>query len=168
MPLSWDGEQGRYDQRRGAQQTAALLYDRMAGDYRAAQAVAFRFLDAWREYVRLSLSALGDVLRQISGAPLPPPGWGDPFDQWADFQPVLAELWPDVDDGGAVTSRALVRLRTAFGSDVVDVAAVHREMLAAAAFFEACESAAHARLEFLQDCAQEQLEHQQEMREYYS
>ncbi|SEP29612.1 hypothetical protein [Trujillonella endophytica] len=168
VPLSWDGKQGRYDQRSGAEQTAALLYDRMAGDHRAAQTVAFRFLDAWREYVRLSLSELRDVMQQISDKPLPPEGWSDPFDEWADFQPVLAELWPDEDQGAAVTSRALIRLRTAFGSDVVDLAAVQREMLAAAAYFEACESAAHARLELLQDRAQEQLEYQQEMRQYYN
>ncbi len=49
------------------------------------------------------------------------------------------------------TSRALMRLQTAFASDRVDVAAVHREMLAVTNFFEGLEAQAQARLEFLED-----------------
>jgi hypothetical protein len=150
VPLSWDGAQGRYQQREGARLDAALLYARMTACYSGAQSVVYRFLDAWREYLRLSLSSLVEDLQPLRGEPVEL-GAGDVFEEWAELSGVLVDLWPDTAGDAATTSRALVRLQTAFSSERVDVAAVHREMLAVTKLFGGVEARARAQLEFLQD-----------------
>ncbi|MGY1779124.1 hypothetical protein [Geodermatophilus sp. SYSU D01036] len=150
VPLSWDGRQGCYEQREGVLQETALLYVRLTAGDPAGQWVAYRFLEAWREHLRLSLLVLLEDLPALTGEPLALDG-DDVFTHWSVVQEVLVELWPDAAEDTAVTSRALIRLRTAFGSDRVDVAAVHREMRAAAAFLDGVEARAQAQLDSLQD-----------------
>lgn len=150
MPLSWDGPRARYEQREGARQAAALLYARMRVGYSVAECVVYRFLDAWREYLRLSLSSLVEDLQPLRGEPIEL-GVGDVFEQWARLSRVLVDLWPDTEDDAATTARALVRLQTAFSSERVDVAAVHREMLAVTNLFAGVEARAQAQLQSLQD-----------------
>ncbi|WP_255363484.1 hypothetical protein [Geodermatophilus sp. DSM 45219] len=60
---------------------------------------------------------------------------GDVVEQWVDLGWALTNRWPDTSEDAAATSRALTRLQTAFISDRVDVAAVHRDMLAVSEFF---------------------------------
>jgi hypothetical protein len=150
VPLAWDGARGRYEQREGARQDAALLYARMGVGHPVADCVVYRFLDAWHEYLRLSLSGLVEDLQPLRGEPIEL-GVADVFEQWAGVSGVLVDLWPDTADDAATTSRALVRLQTAFSSERVDVAAVHREMLAVTNVFGGVEARAQAQLEFLQD-----------------
>src|SRR3712207_545453 len=80
VPLDWDGPRGRYEQREGARQEAALLYARMRVGYPAAQRVVYRFLEAWREYLRLSLARLVDDLQPLTEEWLEL-GGGDVFEQ---------------------------------------------------------------------------------------
>jgi hypothetical protein len=148
--LSWDGPQGWYEQREGARQEVALLYARLTAGYPADHWVAYGFLRAWRRHLRLSLLGLVDGLPLLTGRPLTLDG-DDVFAHWGVVQEVLLDLWPDAAEDAAVTSRALIRLQTAFGAERVDVAAVHREMLAAAAFLDGVEVRAQAQVEFLQD-----------------
>ena len=150
VTLSWDGEQGRCEQRDGARQAAALLYARMGAGYPVAGWVVYRFLDAWREYLRLSLSGLAEDLQPLRGEPIEP-GAGDVLEQWARLSGVLVDLWPDTAEDAATSARALVRLQTAFSSDRVDVAAVQREMLAVTTLFGGVEDRAQMQLQFLQD-----------------
>ena len=82
-------------------------------------------------------------------------GPGDVFEQWADLAWALMNLWPDTGRDAVATSRALMRLQTAFTSDRVDIAAVHREMLAVTNFFGGLEAQGQARLEFLEDRTRE-------------
>jgi hypothetical protein len=150
VALTWHGAQGRYEQREGARLDAALLYARMTTGYSAAEWVVYRFLDAWREYLGLALSGLAEDLQQVRGEPVEL-GAGDVFQQWAALSAVLVDMWPDTAGDAATTSRALVRLQTAFNSERVDVAAVHREMLAVTNLLGGIEARAQAQLEFLQD-----------------
>jgi hypothetical protein len=147
--LSWDGAQGRYEQREGARLDAALLFARMTAGRSGAAWVVYRFLDAWREYLRLSLSSLAEDLQPLRGEPIEL-GAGDVFEQWAGLSGVLVDLWPDTAEDAATTSRALVRLQTAFSSERVDVAAVHREMLAVTNLVGGVGARAQAQLEILQ------------------
>ena len=78
-------------------------------------------------------------------------GPGDVFEQWADLAWALRNQWPDTSGEAVATSRALTRLQTAFIFDRVDVAAVHREMLAVTNFFGGLECLAQAQPDFLQD-----------------
>jgi hypothetical protein len=148
VPLFWDGPRARYEQREGARQDAALLYARMGAGYSVAECVVYRFLDAWREYMLLSLSSLVEDLQPLRGEPIEL-GDGDVFEQWAGLSLVLVDLWPDTSEDAATTSRALVRLQTAFSSERVDVAAVHREMLAVTNLFGGVEARAQAQLQSL-------------------
>jgi hypothetical protein len=150
VPLRWDGPQGRFEQREGARQEAALLYARMRAGYPAAEWVVYRFLEAWQEYLRLSLAGLVDDLQPLTEERIEL-GPGDVFEQWADLAWALTNLWPDTGRHAAATSRALTRLQTAFICDRVDVAAVHREMLAVTDFFGGLEGQTQAQLAFLQD-----------------
>ncbi len=150
VALSWDGAQGRYEQREGARLDAALLYARMTTGCSTAEWVVYRFLDAWREYLRLALSSLAEDLQPLRGEPVEL-GAGDVFQQWAGLSAVLVDQWPDTAGDAAIASRALVRLQTAFNSERVDVAAVHREMLAVSKLFGGIEARAQAQLECLQD-----------------
>jgi hypothetical protein len=122
----------------------------MGAGYAVAECVVYRFLDAWREHLRLSLSSLAENLQPLRGEPIEL-GIGDVFAQWAGLSGVLVDLWPDITGGAATTSRALVRLQTAFSSERVDAAAVHREMLAVTNLFGVIEARALAQLQFLQD-----------------
>ncbi|MGY1733024.1 hypothetical protein ACI798_16030 [Geodermatophilus sp. SYSU D01045] len=150
VPLCWDGPQGSYEQREGVLQEAALLYARLTAGDPAGRFVVYRFLEAWREHLRLSLLGVVEDLPALTGEPLTLDG-DDVFAHWSVVQDVLVGLWPDAAEDTAVTSRALIRLQTAFGSDRVDVGAVHREMLAAVAFFDGVSARAQAHLEFLRD-----------------
>jgi hypothetical protein len=142
VPLAWDGTPGCEEQRDGARQVAGLLYMRMTTGDPVAQSLVYRFLDAWREYVRLSMEgcAFGDT-PLLTGEPLTLHG-DDVFEHWHVVQEVLLRVWPDVTERAATASRALIRLKAAFDyySDHVDVAAVHREMLTVAAFVEDIEA----------------------------
>ncbi|MGY1605520.1 hypothetical protein [Geodermatophilus sp. SYSU D00815] len=148
--LSWDGPHGRFRQREGARLDAALLYARMSAGDPGAELVVHRFLDAWREYLRLSLAGLADELGPLRGEPVEL-GTGDVFQQWAALAATLVDLWPDAEADAATASRALIRLQTAFTSERVDVAAVHREMLAVANLFSGIEARAEASLECLRE-----------------
>ncbi|WP_041241317.1 hypothetical protein [Geodermatophilus obscurus] len=154
VALRWDGPQGRYEQLAGARQEAALLYARMRAGYPAAEWVVYRFLEAWREYLRLSLAGLVEDLQPLTEEPFEL-GPGDVFEQWADLAWVLTDLWPDTSRDAVTTSRALTRLQTAFISDRVDVAAVHREMLTVTNFFGGLEAQVQALVEFRQDRTQD-------------
>src|SRR3954468_19281691 len=61
---------------------------------------------------------------------------------WADLPWALTNLWPDTSRDSVATSRALMRLQTAFTADPVDVAAVHRALRAATNFCGGLESQA--------------------------
>ncbi|MGY1830644.1 hypothetical protein ACI8AA_09485 [Geodermatophilus sp. SYSU D01180] len=150
VPLSWDGPQGCYEQREGVLEETALLYARLTAGDPAGQFVVYRYLEAWREHLRLCLQGVVEDLPALTGESLTLDG-DDVFAHWSVVQAVLVGLWPDAAEDTAVTSRALIRLQTAFGSDRVDVGAVHREMRAAAAFFDGVQARAQAELELLQD-----------------
>lgn len=144
---TWGSAQARHEQREGARQAAAVLYARMSVGYPAAQWVVYRFLDAWREHLRLLLDGLAADLPLLTGTSLSL-GGDDAFEHWAALQPLLLAVWPDAGEEAAVTARALMRLQTAFTAGRVDVAAVHREMLAASDFLSGLESLLVARLQF--------------------
>jgi hypothetical protein len=150
VPLAWDGARGRHQQREGARQAAAVLYARMSAGFSAAEWAVYRFLDAWRQYLRLSLAGVTNDLPLLTGEPISLDG-EDVLEHWAVVQPVLLGVWPDAAGDAASASRALVRLRTAFNSDRVDVAAVHREMLAVTNVFGDLEARAQAQLQFDRD-----------------
>jgi hypothetical protein len=122
--LYWTGPQGRLDQRAGARLDAALLYARLAEGHPAAMTVVYRFLDAWQEYLRHALPLL-------AGALLP-----------------LSDTASETDTGDiSAADRAIARLRAALTATAVDVAAVHREMLAVDEFFGGLEARAEAALD---------------------
>jgi hypothetical protein len=148
--LHWSGPQSRLDQRDGARQDAALLYARMAEGHPAAMTVAYRFLDAWQEYLWQALPMLTAALRPLTDAG-PETGSGDVFAEWAELSWTVWNLWPDtaVDIGAA--DRAIARLRAAFTSTAVDVAAIHREMLAVDALFGGLAARAEAVLDAERD-----------------
>ena len=149
MALRWDGPQGGTSSRRVPGRRPRCSTPGCTG-YPAAEWVVYRFLEAWREYLRLSLAGLVDDLQPLTEEPFEL-GLGDVFEQWADLAWVLTNLWPDTGRDAVATSRALMRLQTAFTSDRVDVTAVHREMLAVTNFFDGLEAQAQARQEFLED-----------------
>ncbi|WP_245743231.1 hypothetical protein [Geodermatophilus poikilotrophus] len=127
--LHWTGPQSRFDQRDGARQNAALPYARMSEGYPAAMTVAYRFLDAWQEYLWHALPLLATALQPLSDTDLET-GTGDVFAEWAELSWTVWNLWPDTAADIAAADRAIARLRAAFFATAVDVAAVHREMLA--------------------------------------
>ena len=143
MRLHWSGPQSRQDQRDGARQNAALLYARMAEGYPAAMTVAYRFLDAWQEYLWHALPMLTAALQPLSDTDLET-DTGDVFAEWAELSWTVWNLWPDTAADIGAADRAIARLRAAFTSTAVDIAAVHRDMLTVDAFFGGLEARADA------------------------
>jgi hypothetical protein len=62
-------------------------------------------------------------------------GTGDVFAEWAELSWMVWNLWPDTAADVGAADRAIARLCAAFTATAVDVAAVHREMLAVDAFW---------------------------------
>ena len=141
--LHWSGPQSRLDQRDGARQNAALCYARMTEGHPAAMTGVYRFLDAWQEFLWHALPQLADALQPLSDTQLET-GTGDVFAEWAELSWMVWRLWPDTAADVGAADRAIVRLRAAFTATAVDVAAVHREMLAVDAFFGGLEARAQA------------------------
>ncbi len=148
--LHWSGPQSRLDQRDGARQSAALSYVRMTEGYPAAMTVVYRFLDAWQKYLWHALPQLADTLRPLSDVQLET-GSGDVFAEWAELSWMVWNLWPDTAADIGAADRAVARLRAAFTATAVDVAAVHREMLAVDALFGGLEARAQAESAARQD-----------------
>ncbi len=146
MRLHWSGPQSQLEQRDGARQNAALLYERMTEGYPAAMTVVYRFIDAWQEYLWHALPLLAEALQPLSETELET-GTGDVFAEWAELSWTVWNLWPDTAADIAAADRAIARLRAAFSATAVDVAAVHREMLAVDAFFGGLEARAEAALD---------------------
>lgn len=150
MRLHWTGPQSRLDQRDGARLDAALLYARMTESYPAAMTVVYRFLDAWQEYLWQALPLLADALQPLSDTDVQT-GTGDVYAGWAELSWTVWNLWPDTAADIGAADRALTRLRAAFAATAVDVAAVHREMLAVDAFLGGLEARAEAALDAQRD-----------------
>jgi hypothetical protein len=144
--LSRSGPQSRLDQRTGARLDAALLYARMAEGHPAAMTVAHRFIDAWQEYLRHALPLLAGALLPLSGT-APETDTGDVAAEWARLSWTVWNLWPDTADDIRATDQAIARLERASTAAAVDVAAVHREMLAVDEFLGGLEARADAALD---------------------
>ncbi|MBM7805038.1 hypothetical protein JOD57_000875 [Geodermatophilus bullaregiensis] len=148
--LHWSGPQSRLDQRDGARQNAALSYARMAEGYPWAMTIVYRFLDAWQEYLWHALPLLAAALQPLADTDVESVT-GDVFAKWAELSWTVWNLWPDTATDIGAAERAIVRLRAAFTSTAIDVAAVHREMLAVDAFFGGLEARAEAVLDVERD-----------------
>jgi hypothetical protein len=144
--LYWTGPQGRLDQRAGARLDAALLYARLAEGHPAAMTVAYRFLDAWQEYLRHALPLLAGALLPLSDT-ASETDTGDISAEWARLSWTVWNRWPDTAADIAAADRAIARLRAALTATAVDVAAVHREMLAVDEFLGGLEARAEAALD---------------------
>lgn len=122
----------------------------MTESYPAAMTVVYRFLDAWQKYRWQALPLLAAALQSLSDTDVQT-GTGDVYAEWAEFSWTVWNLWPDTAADVAAADRALTRLRAAFAATAVDVAAVHREMLAVDAFFGGLEARAEAALDAQRD-----------------
>ena len=76
----------------------------MRAGYPAAQWVANRFLEAWRECLRPSLASLAADLQPLTEEPIEL-GGGDVFERWADLAGALTNLWPDASEEAAAEDR---------------------------------------------------------------
>ena len=115
----------------------------MTEGYPTAMTVVYRFIDAWQEYLWHALPLLADALQPLSDIQLQT-CTGDVFAEWAELSWTVWNLWPDTAADVGAADRAIARLRAAFTATAVDVAAVHREMLAVDAFFGGLEARAQA------------------------